>query len=320
MTATELDADRQVLSREELSALLADLADRQQHEERARHGSRPFAGGAGGKRPARLAPLLRSLEGFGDELARALSSLHQVPLEWRLLEWEELAPREFAETLHPTDLVFELELSPGAERAWLLIGRSLAYGWLSLAFGARPGRVRETLPERPYTRIERRFLRRAAEEVLRQLDTHVGESWRLSLRLGALVEPEALAELRGGPRLAVSFAVRGLGELGRLRLLLPPEAFDAASEPASTSAAGTADVEAALLAMPVAVSVEAGEAELPLARLAALAPGDLIPLQPADPDGLLVRIGGEPRFRAQRGRVGTRLAVQITGRVGEGAG
>ena len=41
--------------------------------------------------------------------------------------------------------------------------------------------------------------------------------------------------------------------------------------------------------------------------------GDVLPLTPADPAGLIVRVEDEDKFRAVRGTVGQRVAVQVTG-------
>jgi flagellar motor switch protein FliM len=55
--------------------------------------------------------------------------------------------------------------------------------------------------------------------------------------------------------------------------------------------------------------------ELPLRRLASLQVGDLLPLEAADGEGLVVRVENEPKFRAERGSVGKRLAVQLLERL-----
>ena len=48
---------------------------------------------------------------------------------------------------------------------------------------------------------------------------------------------------------------------------------------------------------------------------AKLAPGDVITLKPATSSGLLLHVEGRPKFRALRGKVEGRLAVQVLDRV-----
>ena len=64
---------------------------------------------------------------------------------------------------------------------------------------------------------------------------------------------------------------------------------------------------------------EVGRAEITLGELGRLQPGDEIPLRAAAPEGYVVSIEGQPKFRAVRGSVGGRLAVQILERI-EGLG
>ncbi len=309
---------RGLLSREELEALLESAAEGQLREEQARRSSRPFAGEGGERpRPARLAPLLRILDEFGEEQGRTLSTQYQVAISFNPVGWEEVTPREFSSSLLDTDRIAVLDLSPGGQRALLLVNRGLLFGWLCLAFGARQAASGGALPQRAYTRIEERFLRRVAGELARQLARSWSPRHGLTATLRSIEEPERIVEGDPGPLLSVSYEVKGMGELCRLRVLLPPEAFDAAdrSEPAAAGATPRAALEAPLLDMPVAVRVEAGTAELSLAEIVALQPGDVIPLRRADALGLLVRVEDAPKFRAERGAVGGRLAARITERL-----
>jgi flagellar motor switch/type III secretory pathway protein FliN len=80
---------------------------------------------------------------------------------------------------------------------------------------------------------------------------------------------------------------------------------------AAQAAAGPPGVEGLLHEVALDLRVELGSAEITLRRLGELQPGDLIQLQPSDPEGYLVRIEGQPKFTATPGSVGNRLAVQI---------
>jgi flagellar motor switch protein FliM len=92
-----------------------------------------------------------------------------------------------------------------------------------------------------------------------------------------------------------------LGQLGRT----------AAAAPAADE--GTArKLEAAVRELPVEVVVGLGSAELTLAQLAALRPGDLLILDQRVTEPLACALDGQTKFRGWPGRVGGRQAVSIT--------
>jgi flagellar motor switch protein FliM len=70
-------------------------------------------------------------------------------------------------------------------------------------------------------------------------------------------------------------------------------------------------LEVLVHALPVEVSVDLGTIELPLAQLAALAPGDLLILKQRVTEPLMVRVDNRVKFRGWPGRVGTRQSLQI---------
>jgi flagellar motor switch protein FliM len=63
--------------------------------------------------------------------------------------------------------------------------------------------------------------------------------------------------------------------------------------------------------LPVEVTVELGIAELPLAQVAGLAPGDLLLLNQRVSEPLIARVHGHAKFSGWPGRVGSRQALQI---------
>ncbi len=293
---------RELLSREELAALLQELRE-------DRGSARSFPDSSSG----RLAPVSRLLGEFADQQSRALSTLHQRSIDLTLLDVAEVAMREFQATLLPVDRVIELELEPGGHRLYLLLGRSFLFAWLALAFGAKESTPVVSVPERHYTRIEERFMRRAAAELVRHLEATWSFRSPVQIRIVALVDPESLPPASSKWALA-SFDARGLGDLCRLRLLVDPGLYAAESE--STADQGeraelAVAVQQEVLEMPVRVRIEAGYAQVPLQQVANLQVGDVIPLERADRRGLVVRIEDEAKYLAVRGAVGARLAVQL---------
>ena len=296
---------KELLSREELAALLDEL--------RADQGTATaFPESSSG----RLVPLSRLLGEFAENQSRALSTLHQRSIVLDVLDVAEATMREFAATLLPLDRIVELRLEPGGHRVYLLLGRSLVYAWMALAFGAKGGTPVIAVPERHYTRIEERFLRRAAAELVRHLEAAWSIQSPVKIQIVDVLAPEYL--LPGPSKWALaSIDVKGLDDLCRLRVLVDHELYATDGEDANVEVDPAERVEIAhamqrqVLEMPVRVRVEAGHAEVPLQRVAALKVGDVIPLERSDSRGLVVRIEEEPKYVGVRGAVGAQLAVQL---------
>lgn len=296
---------RDLLSREELAALLDELrADR--------GGAKSFPESSSG----RLVPLSRLLGEFVEKQSRALSTLHQRSIVFSLLDVTEVSMRDFAATLLPVDLVVELRLDPAGHCVYLLIGRSFLFSWMALAFGAKEGTPIISVPDRPYTRIEKRFLKRAVAELIRHLEAAWSTRSPVQIQIVDVLGPEFLPPSASKWALA-SLDVEGLGDLCRFRMLIDHGLYADESEVEEIQVDQTERVEVAdamrrqVLEMRVRVRVEAGHAQVPLRRVAALQVGDVISLERSDSRGLLVRIEEEPKFVGVRGTVGARLAVQL---------
>jgi flagellar motor switch protein FliM len=263
---------------------------------------------------ARPRPLARALAAFGDEQGRMSSTIHQRPIELQMLRCGSMPVGQFAASLLDEDRAFLLRLGTGAGAGAMVIGRSLLYGWLAMAFGA-PTNLAVPVPINSYTRIESRFMTRLAEELVGQLRNSLGELAVAGCTLGEPVEPALLPE-RAAPRLiAASFEVRGIGEPGLLRIGFPDTWVDTVER--STDAPGGRDQINAdrLLDMPLVLHAEVGAAELSLRRLTSLAPGDVIPIEGFPNGSVLVRIEDTPKFRAERGSAGPTAAIQIVSRI-----
>ncbi|HTU22189.1 MAG TPA: FliM/FliN family flagellar motor switch protein [Gemmataceae bacterium] len=73
----------------------------------------------------------------------------------------------------------------------------------------------------------------------------------------------------------------------------------------------TRKLEALVRELPIEMTVELGSIDLPIAQLAALAPGDLLILKQRVSEPLNVRVDNHPKFRGWPGRVGVRQSLQI---------
>jgi flagellar motor switch protein FliM len=296
-----------LLSRDEIGALLDELRHAREQEQE----SRRLPGlGVGVDDPGPMRELRRGLERFAVDHSRLLASRFQRRLALELTDVEEQRATELAELLlaHERVAVFRI----GHEgRGYVWIPRALLTAWWRLAFGARRALRPEVLPDRALTPIERRFLRSAAGEVV----TAIGAALGVDVSLESIDDASALRDARAVRLLVAAFDVSGLEEIGRIRVALSRDLLDeGAARTRAESNDGDA-VEQAVLDAEVLVTAVAGHGQMPLSRLAALAVGDLLAVEDGANDLLTLTVDGAPKFRAQRGRVGTRLALQVVERL-----
>jgi len=307
----DVDNRSEILSREELEALLSSLAEASDAEERALTRRGPYHAGPSRK----LAPFQRIAEEYAEEHGRALSTHYQIPLEFSVIACDLHSLRDFGASLLDIDLVAVARISPGGHWLYLSIGRTLFFAWLTLAYGARKGIPLCPIPDRPYTRIEESFYRRIAAEVLQLL----GGVWRnrrpVEIELLDLVHPDMLPGEATEKHLTASFDITGLGDLSRLRIAVPANAVQRAESGEAHPLVSTATLKGPVLDTTVRVRVEAGVVEVPLQEVANLRVGDVLPIARTDGGELIVRVENEAKFRAIRGSLGERLAVQLTERL-----
>jgi flagellar motor switch protein FliM len=299
----------ELLSREEIDALVEELslARRQESETRRLPG---FALPDGAEASGTGRALRRSLQRFAAAQTRSLASCFQRPLEVRLLAVDEIRAGELAEILLPHERLVVFGGSGGRGFVW--IGRPLLFAWMRLAFGATRELRVDPLPDRPPTPIELRFLRRVANELLSHLAASLSPGGAFEVQ--AIEDAATLHDLRSARLLVASFDVDGLEEIGRLRIALPRDLSGAgATTPAD--AGDDSALERAVLDASVSVTVEIGGVEMPLLAVANLAVGAVIPIEAPSDGHAVVRMDGTPKFLAQRGQLGSRLAVQVQERI-----
>lgn len=301
-----------VLSRDELDALLATLADERHAQDEARSGhASPREGSRGRAYPA----LGRAVELWASEQARRLSSIYQTTIEFPLSRWEALTLGELAEVIPPSDVLSVLELSSPRGIGYLWLGRPLLFSLMALSYGA--GSAKTAAPAgRPYTRIEKRFYRHQSSELLATLDGSWSDLVATETSVLTVEGLDRLYEDAHGTVMVATFEIRGLSEFGRMRLALPPGPFEALAGNATRAEPGNREeLEDVVLGTEVSLRVEAGGADVSLRELAALEVGQVLPLQAERAGDFLVKVEGRPKFRGQRGSVGGRLAIQITERL-----
>jgi flagellar motor switch protein FliM len=272
--------------------------------------------------PSALAPDQQArLRRMADEVcdvitARALTDLsmtvHVEPLEMRETTWRE-AQRVPAEEAITTTI----EASGGGV-LHLVMDPALASTLVERLLGAEPD---PSLPPRPLTAIDRSLLRRVNELIVRSWDQLWADATGTHLYPGQ-AQPHrmlALAHEVAEPTLLLAFQVRIGGAYSVLHVLLPQATVQPVSAQLSRpSSRGTLDDPAANQAVQhrlgqagVQVHVRMGSVQLSAATIAALHPGDRVPLgtTPEAPAKLVV--DGITVQHGHVGRSGGRRAVQI---------
>ena len=295
-----------ILSREELDALLAEMPSLLAEREAEASGA--------GTRESDL-ELERANELFGFEYGRALSNRHERVIQFALIGQREVELAEVSELMLPTDLARVFQIQPRSVSGLLLLSRPFFFEMLCTLFGAGPNIKPIRPPTREYTRIERRFYTRIAKEMLAKLE----EQWQalgpVTLSLGGLQGRSVVAESETRSALLATFDVRGFTESCRVRLAVPAEAFRKAGTAPARAAKAAAQPAVSLLEVPIRLRARVGTAELTLGEVGRLEVGQSIALDVPSDGSLTVRIGDQDKFRGIAGTRGPRRAVQLQERI-----
>lgn len=255
--------------------------------------------------------------------ARALTdlsmTLHVEPLEMRETTWRDAQRVPAEEAISTT-----IEASGGGV-LHLVMDPALASTLVERLLGAEPD---PALPPRPLTAIDRSLLRRVNELVVHSWDQLWADATGTHLYPGA-AQPHrmlALAHEANEPTLLLAFQLRIGGTYAVLHVLLPQATVQPVGAQLSRpSARGTLDDPAANQAVQnrlgqagVAVHVRMGHVRLDAATIAALHPGDRVPLGAGPTDPATLVVDGITVQHGHVGRSGGRRAVQIGAAVAQG--
>ena len=300
-------SEEAVLSREELDALLAEMPQLLEAESEEAEVAWP--------RSVDL-ELQRANALFATEQAQALSNRHQRVISIHLIGHRDVDLPELAEMMLPTDLAAGFRVMPKGFEGYLLLSRPFFFQLLSMSFGAGPTIKPTRPPVRDYSRIERRFYARAANEMV----DRIGSAWStimpVALDMHGLVSRASVAEVEAAPVVLATFEVRGFGEACRIRLAIPAECFGKeTASPDVSRIRSKRGPEVSLEKVPIRLRAEVGEAKMNLGEIGRLRVGDLIPIETSTDGHLRIRVGERVKFKAIAGVQGARRAVQLTERV-----
>lgn len=241
------------------------------------------------------APLVRVLETAATLQARRLSTRFQTPLALALDGVEAGSTSGVAAALAPCDRVVLRRDAEGGIAGLVWLPRPLFFAWLALELGARADAPLPAAPERDYTRIEERFLLRAAGELWRHFASGAEADTE-----ACLVAADALAALPDEPLWWARLSLAGLGPSLALYVALRRDPQDRTGEVAAPAAAAGRTWQ---------LGFEVARGRMTVARLEALQVGDRVALEAAQ--GLRLRLHGLEALSARTVRADGRLWAEL---------
>lgn len=185
---------------------------------------------------------------------------------------------------------------------WVEIAPGIALAMVNLLLGGPQSTA--PIPVRPLTDIERRLLLRVVQTAAMAM----AQTWPNVLPLWAPVEMPVLqsSDAPDRPAAIIMFELSLQGQVGALRLCVPPPDSVPASQQNSFSASQPRAQS------PLLISIATPEVDVSAIDLARLAPGDIVTTE-ADANGeVIVRVAGIPKFAARLGSCSGRRAITIT--------
>lgn len=279
------------------------------------------------RRPDRFSKeQLRALMLVHEHVARAmatgLAAFYRGLVQVGVGELRQETYAEFIDSLPNPGVLGVLAFPPLEGRALLDLDPGLAFPLLDRIFGG-PGEPLDAV--RPLTEIELTVMRRVFDALARA----VGEAWTALGPVQPAVEsletnPAYLQLAAPGevvltvPLAAQMGGHRGLLRLGLPYVLLEPVLPRLSSGPwlgTNRRPAPEPVLERLLGRVEVTVSARLGAARLSLSEVMGLEVGDVIRLGHRRDRPVAVLVEGLPKYWAQPGRVGNRLAVRVLGAV-----
>ena len=312
------------LSEDQIAALLAAARDgRLEDEEEAPKRRQPTVRRMSFTRPTKFTHdqqrrLRRTHETFCRKVATRLGGELRVPVDLEVIAVSQHTWGNAHSELPASSVCAVLEVAEHGTRLLLAGELNLAIALIELMLG---GSLDAVPKERRLSDIDWALTRRVFGELAEDLSLIWQDSAGVELGLAGFESPADAAELSlvSEPTLAVTTEVRIARLSSTLTLLIPYRSFEPVADRLSGAhgRAGEVGEQArrrmshALSDVEVQVRAEVGAAELPLARVAALQPGDVLELDALAEDGVTLCVGSAALGVARPGQTGGRRAVQF---------
>jgi flagellar motor switch protein FliM len=323
----------QVLSAEAIAALVdAAREGRLPEEQPANHRRRARVRTVDFTRPTKFSPeqerrFKRSLDIFCRTASTRLSAELRAPLELEVLSVAQLTWANAHAQVPSNSLAGIVETLPLGTRLLLTAERHLVMTAIELLLGASGG---DPVVERRMTDIDWALSRHFLERLLGQLSIIWNDIAELELAVGAVdmhMETAQAAPV-SEPTLALTMEARLAGSSSTMSLLIPHHSIAAVVHRFGTReddhASGDDDghhdrLRRAVGRVDMTVRAEVAAVELPLERVLALRPGDVLSLEAPAAAGVTLYADQTPVLVGKPGRSGSRRAVQVVRNVGRPA-
>ena len=266
--------------------------------------------------------LKRSLEAFCRTASTRLSAELRMPLELEVINSTQLTWANAHAQVPAPSMTAVLEARPVGTRLMLSCEQGLVLGAIELLLG---GADVSEVRERRMTDIDVALARHFCERLATQLSLIWTDMADVELGVVGLETHMETAQMVtvSEPTLTLTMEARLGGASSTMTLLVPWSAIAPVTDRlgAREDAPDRGEdeirrVRRALGGVDMTIRAEVAAVELPIERVLALRPGDILRLDAPAEAGVTVYADKVPVHRARPGRSGSRRAVQVVGRVG----
>jgi flagellar motor switch protein FliM len=262
-------------------------------------------------------------ESLAERLTTSMPPYLRTEFRPRVVHIEQGRADELLKDMPPGTLFHVMMLDPLPGRMILVINHEITAMLLErLLGGSAPGQNKNTA----LTDIGQSLIKGIVEYMLNDIKAAWSKVVSLEPRLeDSTVNHHWVQMMMGNARLMlVTFEITIQSVTGTMGIYIPfstlkpvaavlnPHVWIAGREERRGDDTARQQAAESLHQVNVPVRVVLGHAELTVAELIGLRPGDVIPLDTPLRQDLAVRVGDQVRFRAQAGTVGSRMAIQIS--------
>lgn len=324
----------EVLSKEEVEALLSAVSSGKVSKKKEKEGILPKTGAPYDfKRPNRISKdQIRTLELLHENFVHSytvkLANYLRTMVELSLIAVDQLSYAEFIASLsHPTYMVI-FNVEPVKCQILLEIGPGLTFSIIDRLLGGSGKTLKEA---RELTSIEHSIMEKAVILASGCLE----QAWKritpLSFKAQAKESNPQFVQIAPAGETTVLITMKAkIGEsLGIMNICIPYTAMESilprlrSNEWASVAGRGVTESSAKLVGenldrIKLEVVVQLGAVKISIRDFLQIGVGDVVSLEQGIHQDLVVKVEGCPKFLARPGRVGRRRAVQIVSKIKEG--
>lgn len=285
------------------------------------------------KRPERVSKdHMRALqtihEGFGRSLSASLSGFLRTIVDVKLVSCDQLTYSEFIFSLENPTCFNVLTCAPLDGYMVLETNPSIVYPIIDRLLGGGRGDV--LIPRRPLTEIEIRLVHQITNRAIEGLRAVWSQVLPIDFKADRIESNPQLVYIVPPNEVIVLISFElAIGDLrGMMNLCIPFNVIEPVVDKLSTNtwfsyakkgADKSKDVQGGLSSAPISLVVHLGETSITAEQLMDLRVGDLLPIEKSIKSGLLVTMGGKPKFRGTPFTMKNRKVLRIDRRAEKNA-